>query len=425
MKTVEAILIGAGQRGHEAVGAFARRRPRELKFVAVAEPDEGRRNRFGDAHGIPGENRFADWREVVARPRLADLCFNTTMDKAHLESSLSLLDAGYHLFLEKPMADTPSGCLQIAEKAMEKKRLLQVCHPLRYSPFYTKVKELLDGGAIGRILSISMVENVAFWHFAHSYVRGNWRRVEDSGPTILTKCCHDMDAATWLVGEKVRDVSSYGSLRYFREENAPPGAPKRCTDGCPVEESCPYFAPAFYLGTAGFGWPISRGTVEDTQEARLKALKEGDYGRCVYKCDNTAVDNQGVVAEFADGTIFNFALVANSVSCFRTIRVIGTDGELNGKAEEREIRITRFSQGFADEATHQVHNTAILDGAHGGGDTGVISNFLRCYREQDYDGMKASLEIALEGHLLAFAAEQSRTERRSFSMDVYRQSLNH
>jgi predicted dehydrogenase len=424
MKPVDAILLGAGQRGSEAVGAYALHRPDKLRFVAVAEPNEARRNHFAENHAIPPENRFADWRDILFRPRMAEACFNATQDRTHHESAIAALDAGYHLFLEKPMAHTPAGCVAIADHARANKRLLQICHPLRYSPFYTKVKSLLDSGAIGSILSINMVENVAFWHFAHSYVRGNWRRVEDSGPTILTKCCHDMDAATWLVDSKVRRVSSVGSLRYFKEENAPTGAPARCTDGCPAEKTCPYFAPAFYLGPAGRYWPITQGMVAPTDEARLHALKTEQYGRCVYRCDNTAVDNQGVLAEFENDVVFSFSLIANSVSCFRTIRIIGSDGELNGNIEKNEIRITRFDQGFHDEATHVVHQTPEGIGGHSGGDAGVITNFVRLVREEDYASMQKSLDIAVEGHLLSFAAEKARHEGCVLSMAEYRDQMS-
>lgn len=423
MTPTEAILIGAGQRGQEAIGAFALQHPDSLKFIAVAEPNEGRRNQFANAHDIPLENRFENWEAILAQPRMAELCFNTTMDKTHRDSALAALEAGYHLFLEKPMADEPQGCVTIADKARETGRLLQICHPLRFSPFYTKVRELLDEGKIGRILAISMVENVAFWHYAHSYVRGNWRRADESGPTILTKCCHDMDVATWLTNSRVRHVSSHGSLRYFHEGNAPEGAPARCTDGCPVEKTCPFFAPAFYLQAAGRDWPLTKGPVPRGTTARMEALRTGDYGRCVYRCDNSVVDHQAVIAEFENDVILNFSLYANTTSCYRTIRIIGTEGELNGVAEKREIRISRFSHGFSDEAIHEIHQSPVGGGAHGGGDHGVIANFLRLHGEKDFNTMGKSLDIAVEGHLLAFAAEKARLENRTLSMAEYRKSL--
>jgi predicted dehydrogenase len=422
MNRMDAVLVGAGQRGRDVFGGYARTHPDRLRFVAVADPHEGRRNRFADEHAIPTGQRFAHWEDLFARPRLAEACFNATMDRMHRESALAALDAGYHLMLEKPMADTPAGCLELEAHAQARGLLLQICHPLRYTPFYTRVKEVLASGRIGRIVSLTMHENVGYWHFAHSYVRGNWRRLDESGPMILTKCCHDMDIAAWLVDAPVHQVSSFGSLRTFRAENAPEGAPARCTDGCPVEASCPFFAPAFYMG-AGIGWPTSTISVDTSLEARRRALETERYGRCVFRCDNDVVDNQAVTAEFMDGTVFDFFVRSNSVECFRTIRVVGERGELNGHFEKNEMLVSEFGQGYSDKARHEVIRTAVWDGGHGGGDVGAIGNFLRCLDSRDRQGMAHSLRIAVEGHLLAFAAEQARVERRVVTMDEFRTSL--
>lgn len=421
-KPVEAVLVGAGNRGREAVGAYARRNPKELKFIAVAEPHEGRRDVFAEEHGIPVENRFNSWEELMERPQLAPLCFNTTMDQTHRESAKAAMDKGYHLFLEKPMAHTADGCLEIARHARKRERLIQICHPLRYTNFYGRVKELLDQGRIGRLLSISMYENVGNWHFAHSYVRGNWRRIDESGPVILTKCCHDMDIATWMADGHVREVSSFGSLSHFVEANAPEGAPARCTDGCPVEDTCPYYAPAFYLG-AGIGWPTSVISVDTSVEARRRALETEQYGRCVYRSDNTAVDHQVLNAEFESGITLDFAVRANTAECFRTIRLIGEAGEINGHFEKNEIMVTRFGQGYSDKATREIFKTLVWDGGHGGGDTGVVKNFLRVYNENDVKGQDHSLDIAVEGHLLSFAAEQARVGREVVRMQDFKEGL--
>ncbi len=422
-KPIDAVLVGAGQRGRDAIGIYAQREPGELRFVAVAEPDEDRRKLFAKQHGIPPEMQFRTWEEVMERPQLAPLLFNLTQDRMHRESAVAALEKGYHLFLEKPMAHTPEGCLEIAAAARAHRRMVQICHPLRYTPFYRRVKELISTGKIGRLLSISMYENVGYWHFAHSYVRGNWRRMDESGPVILTKCCHDMDIATWMADDHVREVSSFGRLAHFREENAPEGAPPRCTDGCPVEETCPYYAPAFYLGP-GVGWPTSAVSVHHGLEERRRALETGPYGRCVYRSDNDAVDHQVLNAEFEKGTTFNFAVRAHSADCYRTIRAIGEHGEIDGHFEKREVKLTRFGQGYSDKATRELFKTEVWDGGHGGGDTGVVRNFLRAIQEEDYEGLEHSLDLAVEGHLLSFAAEQARVKREVVQMEEFRSAIS-
>ncbi len=422
MPPLEAVLIGAGQRGTEAVGAYARRNPETLKFVAVAEPIEAKRTRFAEQHNISPDMCFESYEDLFDKPQIAPLCFNTTMDRTHLPSALMALEKGYDLFLEKPMADTPEACKKIVETAMNLERMVQICHPLRYTAFYQKIKHLIADGTIGDVVSLSMDENVCYWHYAHSFVRGNWSHRERSGPFILTKCCHDMDIATWLCDQPVKTVSSFGSLQFFHEGNAPEGAPPRCTDGCPVEDTCPFYAPAFYLGEFT-EWPVSVVFIDPSPKGRRKILEQSPYGRCVFRCDNDVADHQVVNAEFENGVTFNFAVRALSSYPYRSIHVVGTKGEIRGHFEKCEIATTRFTQEYVWEYKPEIIRVEPDPGAHMGGDTGVINNFLRRHREHDYDSIAHSLEIALEGHLLAFAAEQARLTSNTVALQEYKESL--
>jgi predicted dehydrogenase len=194
---LEAVLLGAGNRGYYTQGAYAERHPDRLRYVAVAEPDAALRDRFGDRHGIPPARRFASWQDLLDQGQLAPALVNTTPDRVHLASTLAALEAGYDVLLEKPMATTAADCVRIVETAERLGRILQVNHGLRYAPFFALIHEVLASGRLGQIGHYSHFENVAHWHLAHSYVRGNWRSAEASGPMILTKCCHDLDLIGW------------------------------------------------------------------------------------------------------------------------------------------------------------------------------------------------------------------------------------
>lgn len=409
-EAMEAVLVGAGGRGIGAFGAWALANPDELKFTAVAEPDPDRRAKFAALHSIPPDRQFATWDDLFAHPRLAPVCINATMDAHHLESGVKAMDAGYDLFLEKPMADTADGCRDIVAAAERTGRLVQICTPLRYTPFYMKVKELMDSGAIGRVLAVSMAENVAFWHFAHSFVRGNWGDAEKTGPLILTKCCHDMDMARWLADAPPARVASQGALTHFHAGNAPDGAPARCTDGCPAEKTCPHFAPALYC-TGDTDWPVSAVSVDTSADARWNAMRTGPYGRCVFRCDNTAVDQQNVSVEFTNGVVLDFTVRGNTVLPYRTVRVLGTEGEIQGHMEKGVVTVQRFAQQLWQKTEPVVHEPRSDDGAHGGGDGGALRHFIRCVREGDRAAIAHGLRIALEGHLLSFAAERARATR--------------
>ena len=421
MKPVEAVLIGAGQRGIEAMGAFAERCPDELKFVAVVEPIKERRDLFAERHNIPEKLRFASLDEFLAQPAPSKICFNATMDRQHRETAIKLMENGFHQFLEKPMDYTAEGCLAIADKARENGLMLQICHPLRYTDFYSRVKNLIRDGAIGKLVSFTMNENVCYWHFAHSYTRGNWRNSDKSGPIILTKSCHDMDIAAWLTESAPKKVAAFGGLDHFRKKNAPEGATKRCTDGCPAAESCPFYAPDLYLKGGPLEiWPVSMTGVIQEDEKRLEALKTSHYGRCVYHCDNNVPDHFVLSSEFENGVSFDFTLRADTYNCYRTIRAVGTEGTLDGHFENFEIRISRFTSKPDPEKDVEDIHTEKLEGAHGGGDTGAIRNFVNAARENDVDSLKRSVEIAVEGHMLAFAAEEARTSEQVITLSDFK-----
>ena len=227
-----------------------------------------------------------------------DCAFVCTLDDDHTESATKAMKLGYHLLLEKPMNNTEEECCAIVAAANETKRTLAVCHVLRYTPFYMTLKGLIDQRAVGEVTTINQIENVGYWHQAHSFVRGNWRTVRETSPMILQKSCHDMDIILWLMGKDCMRVQSFGSLGHFNEENTPGGAPQRCLDGCPHAGSCPYYVPKLYMDMNRTGWPVDVITTDLSEAGRRKALEEGPYGRCVYHCDNDVVDRQVVNLEF-------------------------------------------------------------------------------------------------------------------------------
>lgn len=415
-KPVEMALLGAGNRGTFAYGRYARRNPHKARFVAVAEPDEGRRQRFAREHGIPSERRFASWQEMMERPQMAEALVNSTMDRMHHDSTLGALEVGYHVLLEKPMATTAEGCVALVDAAIDAGRILQVCHVLRYTRFWRALHDTVASGELGRVISVDHRENVAYWHMAHSYVRGNWRRADSSSPMILAKCCHDMDILYWVLGKRVRALSSFGRLTAFRPEHAPEGAPARCTDGCPAQEECPYYAPRLYLGK-DTGWPGNVISLDQSVEARLQALREGPYGRCVYRCDNDVVDHQVVDMELEDDTTIAFTMHGHSHNNVRTMRYDGTRASLRATGASKEIVVYDHLTG-GEKAVRPGE----VQGGHGGGDTGVMNAFVATLRDPDYSAPTSARE-SLESHLMAFASERARLTGQIIDMAAYRKEI--
>ena len=403
MKPITAVVLGAGSRGC-SYSAFAKAYPDELQVVAIAEPRADRLKLLADDLGVPQEGRFSSWQELLAHSKMADCAFVCTMDDDHTAPAIRAMELGYHVLLEKPMSNNEAECRRIVDTARRTGRSLAVCHVLRYTPFYMTLKELIDRGRVGEVTAINQIENVGYWHQAHSFVRGNWRTVRETSPMILQKSCHDMDILLWLMGKDCRRVQSFGSLRHFTPEHAPEGAPGRCLDGCPHSESCPYYAPRLYMDMSRTGWPVDVITTDLSPEGRRKALQEGPYGRCVYHCDNDVVDRQVVNLEFEGGAVATFTMTAFSADFSRQLKIFGTEGQITADMGTGEIVLHRFA-----EEKQPIPLISDTDrSGHGGGDFGILRDFLQVLRHGGES--RTSANVSLQSHLICFAAEKSRLE---------------
>lgn len=419
---IRAVVIGYGSRG-AAYSSYSAKYPEELEITAVADPVENRRKYAKKLHNIPDERVFADWRELKTQPKIADFAIIATQDSQHLEPALEMIEKGYNLLLEKPMATTPADCKRITEAAERKGVKVIVCHVLRFTGFWLTLKNIIDSGEIGKVMSIIHLENVGNLHHSHSYVRGNWRRADESTPMILAKCCHDTDLLQWLVGKPCKKVQSFGNLTHFVKENQPEGAPARCMDGCSHADSCFYNVQRIYFEGGGLQWarPAVAGTVDNpTDEAVKEALLTGPYGRCVYDCDNDVVDNQTVNMEFEDGTTATLTMSAFGQGG-RYVRAFGTKGEVFMISGDEFVVYS-----FANRTERRVKVTAsgntIADG-HGGGDTGIMVDTVKFFSEGIASKSICDVRMSYISHLIAFAAEQSRMTGTVIDLDDFSENL--
>jgi predicted dehydrogenase len=410
MTAVSAILFGAGQRGGEVYSAYALRNPERLRICAVAEPVAERRESIAAAHELSADEVRPDWRDLLAAPRKADAVIVATGDMQHALPALAALEAGYHVLLEKPMAPSESECRQLVAAAERTGRILQIAHVLRYTGFYTRVAQLLHEGRIGKLLTLDMKEHIAHWHMSHSYVRGKFRNRSIAAPIILAKSCHDLDLIAWLVGRPALRLASFGNLVHYTRDAAPVGAPERCTDGCPVQASCPHDAVRFYAdppdSLAGI-WPWRDVSRDPSAAARLQALRTGPYGRCVHRCDNDVPDHQLTTLEFEGGALASFTLQGHATHETRTIRASGSLGELRGILQEGLIELTLHG-GLETEQIVVPGSAA----DHYGGDAGLLDHFCEVVSRGDPGASRTSAAGALESHLLGFAAECAREQGR-------------
>ena len=404
--SIKVAVIGAGSRG-SGFGEIIRDAGCLASVVGVAEPKENYRRAFTERHELPDSQVFASWEEMIERPKFCDAVIISTPDTEHVRPAVAFLERGYHVLLEKPMAPTLADCRAIEAAQRKAGTMVAICHSLRYQKGFAKVKEIADSGLIGKIVTLDQIEQVGFWHQAHSYVRGNWSNEARSTFMLMAKSCHDIDYIGHLVGKPCRSVNSYGSLSFFRVENAPSGAPPRCTDGCPVEQDCPYSAIKVYVNSRREAWPAAVCSFDHSQEAHLEAIRTGPYGRCVFHCDNDVVDHQVVSMEFENNVTATFTMTAFAQLSGRSLRVNGTKGELHFHDKKDAISLRTFADNNATEIA-----LGAEPGVHGGGDVRVVSCWLQAISRGDESLIATNASQSLESHTVVFAAEKSRIENR-------------
>ena len=423
-KQLKVILIGAGNRGCNYVRLAKENCPEKLDVVAIADPDLSRGREIIEAYGIPEEMIFDDWKKVLALPKFADAAIIATQDNNHFEPACAALVAGYDLLLEKPVASTAEECLGISDLANSLGRKVVVCHVLRYAPFFETVKHIIDSGRIGKVVNIVHTECVGNIHQSHSYVRGNWRDSKESSPMILAKSCHDLDIVQWLLDKECTRVQSFGSLSYFRPENAPEGAPEYCIQSCPHESECVYSAVKIYKERQFPVWVRYVTKKENaTDEEIEKIISETNYGKCIFKCGNDVVDHQVVNLEYEGGETVSFTMSAFNKGG-RKINVMGTAGELWANMSDKTVHIFDFKTREIEtiDVLNYVKDESIV-GGHGGGDLGIVKAFCE-YLTGEYKGNAVSdISTSVGNHLVAFAAESSRLEGKVINMGEFAEEI--
>lgn len=409
---VSLVIFGAGNRG-STYAQWVTDHPERARIVAVADPDPIARRALGDAHQVAQEARFTSWKECAAAGRLADAALITTQDSLHVGPALAALELGYDVLLEKPVAPTEAEVRQVTDAALASGAVFGVCHVMRYTEYTKALMGILADDAIGELVSVQHLEPVGWWHYAHSYVRGNWRRASESSSMLLAKSSHDLDWLQYVVGRPIVRVASFGALRYFTAEHAPEGAAKRCLD-CPLQDSCAYSATRIYLGPQAAPpteWPTSVLTEDRTREGVVRALRDGPYGRCVYHCDNDVVDHQVVALEFAGGVSGTFTMTAFTDMVGRKTRLFGTQGMIEG--DGRTIRVCDFRTGghWTDIDTEPAGDMS-AGGGHGGGDAGLMDAFVAAVAIGDQSLISSDAITSESAHLAVFAAEESRRTGR-------------
>lgn len=404
-KPVTIVAIGAGNRTNKYL-EYVKRNPDKVRLVGVVELNDIRRRNVAGRFELDDSQCFTDYRTFFQQLRVADAVMICTPEHMHFEPAMLAIEAGYHILLEKPIAQTLEECMAIGEAAKEKGVHVAVCHVLRHHPYFMKIKELVDSGTLGSIISINHRSSVGVDRSTHGFVRGMWRKEAVTNPMLISKCCHDIDFLLWLTKTRCRKLTSFGSLRWFKRANAPERAGERCFD-CAIEPRCPFSAIDLYQirrdWISNFDVPEGK-TIDDVIEEQLQY---GPYGRCVYCCDNDVVDHQIVSMEMESEVTINFSMDVFTLKDNRETHICLTEGEIDG--DETTLRIKRFRG-----AVEEVYDFSDIVGTpfHAGADLNLIADFVDALLE-GREGLSTSIERSVESHRLCYEAERSRKEQRT------------
>ena len=388
---VKAVILGYGIRGR-AYAAYARNHPDDLAIVAVAEPLASVRDWLGWPF-------FARWEEALeAGVRLrAEAAIIALPDRLHCAAAVAALKLGMHILLEKPIGCTWAECEAIQRAQRLAGRVVLAGYVLRYAPFYQRLAEIVRSGEIGELVSVHHLLALSHGKAAHAFCRGSWSVVAESSPMIVTKCTHDFDLIGWWLGaRRCRRLASFGSLAHWRPECRPKGAAARCLD-CPsvVRKACPFDAERLYGESDALRYHFA----DQSDAAMREVVAASPYGRCVYAGGNDAADHQTVLMEYEGGVTVTLAMESYTRERARITHFYGTRGEIAADGAKIEIA------PFVGER-RIVRPTA--EGFHGGGDNGIMAEFVRLVRTCQPERSGELLEEALESHRLAFWAEASR-----------------
>lgn len=395
---VRIVAIGLGNRTGKYL-RFVREHPDRVMLVAVAETDPERLIPVKTGFGLPDEVCFASCGSLFDSGIEADACIIGTPDNSHFEIAMAAVRRGWHVLLEKPMAQSSMDCRRLSEAARKAGVMVAVCYVLRYHPYFMRLKELSAGSDVGRIISVDHTEQVGYDRLAHTFVRGPWNMSEMNTTMFLSKCCHDVDFVLWLIGNDVVEVASEVREGHFNRASMPPDAASRCID-CPLEGSCRFSAPDLYLRRRDWTGGFLPRAGESLDDAVLRELKEGRYGRCVYLCDgNVAVEKQTVSLKTRSGIKATVTMDSLTENDNRVTLIECENAVISG--DESSITVT-----YRDGRLPESYDFSWCRGSrlHANADMAIVDDFIDAVSTGRM-ASKVDVSEALTSHLICFAAE--------------------
>jgi len=389
MKKLGVGIIGAGGRGTGFLSRLVSAHAEEAEALALADPNhvrmQGALKRAGAECDL-----YTDPQKMLRRKDI-EAVFVTTPDYLHEQMAVAALKAKKHVFVDKPLATSVRGCLNIVRAARRAKKLLYMGFNMRFDPVVQKMKQLVDEGAVGRVFRIDAQE---FYNGGRTYM-ARWNRFKKfSGGLFIHKGSHDFDVINWLMGARPVRVAAFANVSAL----TPDGLPFELKPGETFGPRCGECQQAYRC-------PDKFAIPEETYGKEAIAVDGYVRDTCIYQSEKDTHDQGVAIVEFEDGqTASHSECFVTSISN-RLYTLVGDRATL--KADLHENRILIYPRWTKDVITHQLVRGA---GGHGGSDPVMTANFLRCLRgkEKPLSNVIDGVWAVAEGE----AAELSRGEKR-------------
>ena len=456
-------VIGMGNRARKYL-SYLGDHPGAFRVGAIVEPSEVHREAARKQYGLPVEACFSSAEAFFAERRSVDAVLITSPDRSHFPQAMKAASYAYHILLEKPSCESDAEFTALLDAVGRAGVVACGCYVLRYHPLYRRLKSLLDEGRIGRLKSVSHRVAIGRDRMCHSFVRGPWGSSRETSPIFLSKCCHDVDILLWMTGARLSDpvstpfagavagspaafgvpagavagspaafgapagavagspagfgapagtpggvpfspsVSSEGGLTFFRPEKAPQGAAERCTD-CPLQASCPWSATDLYLRRGLWTDSFFPLPGETKEEAVLREVRTGRYGRCVFRSGNDVADWQRVCFSACDGVsdLIRFDIEMDGLSPDEGRRTILTGSRGRILSDGSVITVETLPEGPSERIDLSAEVSRPF---HAGADFLLMEDFLRAVREPSHTPL-TTLSSTRDSLLVCFAASLS------------------
>lgn len=374
-KKLKVVLVGTGVRGVSFWGKRLVDNYSEiLEFVGLCDINPGRLEMAKNFMKVNCPT-FVNFEEMIKTTK-PDLIMVTTTDSTHHEFIIKGLEMGCDVLTEKPLTTDEHKCQAILDAERRTKRRVIVGFNYRWSPYMTKIKELLAANTIGKITSVDFHWYLNNYHGA-SYFR-RWHGQREYGGTLwVHKSTHHFDLVNWWLDSDPAEVFAYGALEHYGSNG--PFRGKNCRT-CDHKKDCKYY------------WDITK----DRHMMELYANHEQHDGyirdNCLFREEINIYDKMSAQIKYANNTIVNYSLTTYSPYEGWKIAFNGTEGRLEAwedipylekieQPDQAELHAREMAQGAKEEIAYnqmflhknwnkyEVVNVPYTRGGHGGGDS--------------------------------------------------------